>query len=156
MLILRVGRVILLKQVCTLVVEIRCLQGFVSFWPWGLRLGHACLDWYFWSRCLSCSWETRAESTIADLISRRHLAVGWLCWSFCCWSHSIFFVCLIVCLERERDSQAGSVLSSQSPTWDSLSWTVRSRPEPKPRVWHLTNWVTQAPHCWSHSREWFV
>ena len=46
---------------------------------------------------------------------------------------------------RGRESQAGSVLSAQSPTWGSNSWTVRSWPEPKSRVGHLTDWATQAP-----------
>ena len=33
-------------------------------------------------------------------------------------------------------------------TWGSISWTVRSWPEPKPRVGRLTNWATQALQKW--------
>ena len=47
--------------------------------------------------------------------------------------------------KREREAQAGSALSPQSPICGSNSRTVRSWPEPKPRVGHLTNWATQVP-----------
>ena len=47
--------------------------------------------------------------------------------------------------EGERESQAGSVLSAQSPMWGLMSHTVRSWPEPKSRVRCLTNWATQVP-----------
>ena len=47
--------------------------------------------------------------------------------------------------ERERESQAGSVLSVQSPAWGLISRSTRSWPEPKPRVRRLINWATQAP-----------
>ena len=47
--------------------------------------------------------------------------------------------------QRERKSQAGFTLSVQSPTRGSNPWTVRSWPEPKSRVRHLTDWATQAP-----------
>ena len=33
--------------------------------------------------------------------------------------------------EGEREFQAGFTLSAQSPTWGSISWAVRSWPEPK-------------------------
>ena len=46
--------------------------------------------------------------------------------------------------ERERESQAGSVLSVQSLTWGLIPQTMRSRPELKSRVRCLTNWATQA------------
>ena len=46
---------------------------------------------------------------------------------------------------RERESQAGPMLSAQSPTWGSISWTTRSWPEPKSRIGCLTDWATQAP-----------
>ena len=47
--------------------------------------------------------------------------------------------------EGERDYQAGSALSAQSPTWGLNPWTMRSWPELKPRVGYLTDWATQAP-----------
>ena len=47
--------------------------------------------------------------------------------------------------EGEREAQAGSMLSAQSPTRGSISRTVRSGPEPKSRVRRLTDWATQAP-----------
>ena len=46
---------------------------------------------------------------------------------------------------RERESQAGSALSAQSPKRGSNSRTVRSWPEPKSRVRRSTDWSTQAP-----------
>ena len=46
---------------------------------------------------------------------------------------------------KERESQAGSTLTAQSPTRGWNLWMVRSWPEPKPRVGRLTNWATQAP-----------
>ena len=49
--------------------------------------------------------------------------------------------------EGERDSQAGSTLSVQSPTPGLISGTVRSRPEPKSRVGCLTDWATQTSLC---------
>ena len=48
--------------------------------------------------------------------------------------------------EGERESQAGSALSGQIPTWGSISQTVRSCPEPKSRVGWLIGWATQVPH----------
>ena len=45
--------------------------------------------------------------------------------------------------EGETDSQAGSTLPAQSPTWGSNSQTVRSWPEPKSRVGRLTDGATQ-------------
>ena len=39
---------------------------------------------------------------------------------------------------RERESEAGSALSAQSPTRGSNSGTVTSQPELKSRVRHLT------------------
>ena len=45
--------------------------------------------------------------------------------------------------EGERESQAGSILSVQSPTRGPIPRTVRSWPEPKSRVGHLTDWATQ-------------
>ena len=48
---------------------------------------------------------------------------------------------------RETESQAGSMLSAQSLGQGSNSQTTRSWPELKSRVWHLTNWDTQAPLC---------
>ena len=53
--------------------------------------------------------------------------------------------------ERERESQAGFVLSAQSLLQGSIPWTLRSWPEPKSRIGHLTDWATQAPllfHSW--------
>ena len=47
--------------------------------------------------------------------------------------------------EKERESQAGSILSVQSPVRGLNSWTVRSRPEPKPTVRRLTDRATPAP-----------
>ena len=47
--------------------------------------------------------------------------------------------------EGERESQAGSPLLAQSPTWGLIPRTIRSWPELKSRVGHLTNWATQAP-----------
>ena len=49
--------------------------------------------------------------------------------------------------ETENPKQA---LSAQSSMRVSNSWTVRSRPEPKSRVRHLTDWATQAPQDSSH------
>ena len=45
----------------------------------------------------------------------------------------------------ERESQAVSALSVQSPTWGSIPPTMRSWPEPKSGVECLTNWATQVP-----------
>ena len=47
--------------------------------------------------------------------------------------------------EGDRESQAGSTLSSQSLMWGSNSWTERSWPELKSRVGHLTDRATQVP-----------
>ena len=47
--------------------------------------------------------------------------------------------------EGEKESQAGSVLSVQSPTQGSILQTVRSWLEPKPRVKGFNDWATQAP-----------
>ena len=41
--------------------------------------------------------------------------------------------------EGEKDSQVGFVLSAQNPMWDWIPRTVRSWPEPKSRVRHLTD-----------------
>ena len=49
--------------------------------------------------------------------------------------------------QRERESQAGSSLSAQSPVWGLISQTMRSWPELISRARHLTNWATQAFHC---------
>ena len=46
--------------------------------------------------------------------------------------------------EVETESQAGSALSAQSLTWGSNSWTMRSWPDLRSRVGHLTDWATQA------------
>ena len=46
--------------------------------------------------------------------------------------------------EGKRESQAGSELSVQSLTQGSIPRTVRSWPEPNPRVRRLTDWATQA------------
>ena len=57
--------------------------------------------------------------------------------------------------ERERESQAGSALSAQSPTRGSISWTMRSWPEPKPRVGRLTDgarlWLVVWDRAWHDS-----
>ena len=45
---------------------------------------------------------------------------------------------------RERIPSRLRVVSAE-PTWGSMPWTVRSRPETKPRVGCLTDWSTQAP-----------
>ena len=45
--------------------------------------------------------------------------------------------------ERERESEAGSMLSVQSPTQGSSTWTMRSRPQQKLRVRHSTDWASQ-------------
>ena len=47
--------------------------------------------------------------------------------------------------ERESESQAGSMLSAQNPAQGLISHTIRSLPEPKSRVRHLSNWATQEP-----------
>ena len=52
--------------------------------------------------------------------------------------------------QRERETQnmkraPGSGLLAQSPMRGSYPWTVRSWPEPKPRVGRWTNWATQEP-----------
>ena len=44
----------------------------------------------------------------------------------------------------EKQSQAGP-LSEHSPTWGSISHTVRSWPEGKSRSGRLTDWATQVP-----------
>ena len=46
---------------------------------------------------------------------------------------------------RGRESQAGSTLSEE-PDTDLDPTTMRSWPEPKPRVRRLTDWATQVPH----------
>ena len=46
---------------------------------------------------------------------------------------------------RQKESQAGSALSVETPTWGLNPRSVRSWPELKPRVRCLTNWATQAP-----------
>ena len=50
--------------------------------------------------------------------------------------------------EEERESQASPVLPAQSPMQGSIliSQTLRSWPEPKSRIRHLTDWAMQAPH----------
>ena len=50
--------------------------------------------------------------------------------------------------EGERESQAASTLSVQSPTRDSSSW-MRSWPELKSEVRHLTDCATQTPQWYS-------
>ena len=47
--------------------------------------------------------------------------------------------------EGERESQAGSALPTQSPMGGSIPWTMRSWPEPIPRVGCSTDWTTQVP-----------
>ena len=47
----------------------------------------------------------------------------------------------------EKESQAGSTVPAQSLTQGSIPQTVRSWPEPKSRVRHLTDWATQAFPC---------
>ena len=47
--------------------------------------------------------------------------------------------------ERERESQAGSMLSVQNLTQGSNSATMKSWSAPKPRVGYLTNWANQVP-----------
>ena len=52
--------------------------------------------------------------------------------------------------ERERQRERGRMPSrlcavSAEPDWGSNSRTIRSWPEPKSEVGHLTNWATQAP-----------
>ena len=49
---------------------------------------------------------------------------------------------------KERESQAGSMLSAQSSMQGSIPRSVRSWPELKARVRHLTNWATHLPHNW--------
>ena len=46
--------------------------------------------------------------------------------------------------EGERESQTGSTFSAEPDVRLNLT-TMRSCPEPKSRVGHLTDWVTQAP-----------
>jgi len=46
--------------------------------------------------------------------------------------------------ERETESQAGSELSTEPDTKLDLT-TLRSRPDPKPKIGHLTNCSTQTP-----------
>ena len=47
--------------------------------------------------------------------------------------------------ERERILNKLHTLSAQSLMWGLNPWTMRSWPEPKPRVGHLTHRATQAP-----------
>ena len=56
----------------------------------------------------------------------------------------LMFICLFLKEresreEGERETQAGSALSAQNLTQSSNSGTMRSYPEPKPRVGRLTN-----------------
>ena len=74
------------------------------------------------------------------------------------WAVSIFFKFIYFERERgreggadregERESQAGSTLPAQSPTWGSNLRTLRSRPEPRSRVGRSTDWATQVPPGW--------
>ena len=52
--------------------------------------------------------------------------------------------------ERERESQAGSVLPAQSLTWGQILQIMRSWPEPKSTVGCLTDWATWAPPVYSN------
>ena len=62
--------------------------------------------------------------------------------------------------ERETESQADSLLSTEPATGLDPT-TLRSWPEPKSRVSHLTDWGTQAPlphmlsKCYPHSTYYF-
>ena len=56
--------------------------------------------------------------------------------------------------EGERESQAGSILSAQSPMWVSVPWTMRTWSEPKSEKGHLTNWAIQAPLNWGFDDFW--
>ena len=47
--------------------------------------------------------------------------------------------------QRGRASEADFVLTALSLMQGSIPPTLRSWPEPKSRVWHLTDWATQAP-----------
>ena len=49
--------------------------------------------------------------------------------------------------ERERESEANSILSTE-PHLGLHPMALRSRPELKPRVGHLTDFATQAPLMW--------
>ena len=51
--------------------------------------------------------------------------------------------------EAERECQADSTLSTQSWMQGSILRTVRSWPEPKPRVRHLINWAPRHPGTFS-------
>ena len=58
------------------------------------------------------------------------------------------FICFKLGRGRERRREripSSSTLSVQSTMRDSNSWTMRSWPEPKPRVGRLTDGGTQAP-----------
>ena len=50
--------------------------------------------------------------------------------------------------EGERASQAGSVLSAQSPMQGSFPWTVRSWPESRSGVWCSADWVRRPGGCY--------
>ena len=47
---------------------------------------------------------------------------------------------------KRENPKAGSMLSAKSPTWGSNSWTVRSWPEWRSRVWCSSYWATQVRH----------
>ena len=53
---------------------------------------------------------------------------------------------------RERIPR-GSTLSVLSPMWGLNPWIMRSSPELKSRVWHLTDWAIQAPRRTQYSKD---
>ena len=68
--------------------------------------------------------------------------------------HHFFFVCLFLFILRKQMGEGHTEWERQNPTQASCGhvWvqrsnspTVRSWPEPKSRVRHLTDWATQAP-----------
>ena len=106
---------------------------------------------------LSCRprarWGTGTRNWDHDL--SRSWMLNWLSYP----GTPIFFLCLFTYFERvracewregqrergDRESQAGSPLSAQSPTGSSISRTMRSWPEQK--LSQTLNRVTQVPLC---------
>ena len=98
--------------------------------------------WYLNLRWFSYTHLLLAESTVQTLV----LAPGPLHWLFLPFFFFFKFIYLFWETEGERESQAVSKLSAQSPMKGLNSQTMRSWPEPKSRVRCLTDWDTQTPH----------
>ena len=57
----------------------------------------------------------------------------------------IFWSLFFIYFGGGRESQAGSALSAQSSMWCWVPETMRSYPDSRSRVGHLTDWATQEP-----------